>query len=77
MRDHYQDSAVAQRERIIVPATITFYLMPLTTKLARCFFCREPGCDQTFIARSKDQAKTKAYAAHNRCVLEHMKLQSE
>jgi len=58
-----------------IPARIVFELQRVRSLEAQCFFCKGQGCDQVFVARTKDTSKIKAFAVHDRCVFDHLELQ--
>jgi hypothetical protein len=59
-----------------VPVSIWFVLRPISSSMADCFFCGEGDCDQVFVVKTRTAATTRAHAVHNRCVIDHMRLQA-
>lgn len=58
------------------PKSLSFELKEIASLNAKCFFCKDEGCDLVFLARSAIPGKTRGYAVHTDCVFDHEHLQA-
>lgn len=75
------DTAPGRKDRskmlaALKPEFVMFRLLKVASNFAPCFFCGAQACDLTFVTKSHEPGKTKAYAVHSHCVFDHEELQA-